>query len=514
MNIRRVLLTVGKRTTLVGMALLLAFIDAGQVAAQVSDEDPHKGDLYYYTNNNIIFYEGGELHCGPGGTAISGGAAAVLQAQKNLDSRWIPVILNASKESNVDPIAMASLLFWEHRGFPKYGEGPNSSESDSIGRGPWQITSGSWNDAFGDYRTMVYDPLVSTKAAAELVSSWGGKAGSPIGSIDQDFSKLKNIPSMATVAKNYNAGKYTWRDPAVATYKQSGRAWLAPDHNWNKVIIDIDEGLTKSDVIDDYILGMTFAYYTMATNTGQLSKGGGTNTKTFVQEALKNAEKIKTFKFGEGGTDADGNVSNDCGDGTVSAGNGNIRDTALGLAWPNQKKDGHQYKSDARRSFQVAMPSVQGTSTANSVFEGRTAWSDCGVFVATVVRYSKADTKYYLRGTGEQVQYVKRNGKKSDPNRKYDVFDGDNNPYIRDDGKLLPGDIMIVNGDGVGHTYIYTGPYKGDDGNKYDSASASWGDHVPMASHVYFTQGGYKYVVARLRINGGAAATTATGATP
>lgn len=497
----------GLRSFLVLAAILLAALDTGVpvwAAPTLDPTDNHKGDLNYYTHNGIIYYEGGFLRCSSGGL-VGGGAAGVLEAQTKLDKKWIPVILNEAQAAGADPIAMASLLFWEHRGFPAYGAGPSPGESDSVGRGPWQITRGAWKTAYGPYETGVYDPLISTKVAALLVKGWGGVAGSPIGSIDQDFSKGKNIPSMATVAKNYNAGFYSWREPGVATYKQAGRAWLAPDRNWNNVPVG---NITKSDVIDDYILGMTFAYYTMATKSGQL---GNVNTAEFVATALTNADKIKNFTFGQGGSQSGSNVANSCSSGT---GNGNIVETANGLAWPNRNYNKQDRKSAARESYQIAMPQIQGEGTANSVYDGMTAWTDCGVFVATTIRLSGADPEYQKRGTALQLPYLRRNADPSNPNRKYDLFEN-----LRSTETLVPGDIFIVSGRGnngrnVGHTFIYTGPYTGDDGKKYDSMSASWGQRVPMAANAYFVQEGVQYVVARLRTNAAAPINTQQGVQP
>jgi hypothetical protein len=36
-----------------------------------------------------------------------------------------------------------------------------------------------------------------------------------------------------------------------------------------------------------------------------------------------------------------------------------------------------------------------------------------------------------------------------------------------------------------GHTYIFTGPYKGTDGKLYNAAAASHYDHVPQADRWY-----------------------------
>ncbi len=491
-----------KRAILICIVIVLGTIDSVPVfAAPLSDPyDTHKGDLYYYTVNGIFFYEGGLLHCGTGGV-VSGGAAGILEAQKALDPKWIPLILNEAKAAETDPIAMAALLFWEHRGFPPYGQGVVPGESDSVGRGPWQFIRGSWPSWAGDYMTNVYDPVISTKVAADYVKRNGGGAGIPIGSIDQDFSKGKNIPSMATVAKNYNAGQGTWREPAVAGYKQDGRIWRDSSKVW---------GGFKQDIIDDYILGMTYAYYLMATKTGQL---GNVNTGAFVAEALANSDKIKNFKFGDSGTQSGSNVANTCGS---SGGNGNIKDTAFSLAWPNRKFNHNDAKSFAKPSYQEVMPKVQGEGTANSInrggnCDGCTAWTDCGVFVATTMRHSGADPNYQKRGTALQLPYLRAHGNPSDPNRLYDIIDGAGDDDLGT--RIVPGDIFIVSGDGVGHTFIYVGPYTGDDGKKYDSLSASWGSRVPMAANAYFVQKGYHYVIAHPRTP---ATTTppATGAQP
>lgn len=489
----KTLVKITKRSIIIVIAVVFATINSGVpvVAAPTDPNDTHKGDLYYYTQNGIFFYEGGFLHCG--NNAISGGAAGVLEAQSKLDKKWVPVILTEAKTYNADPIAMAALLFWEHRGFPAYGAGPQPGESDSVGRGPWQIIKGTWPSWAGDYMTNVYDPVISTKVAADYVQRNGGGAGIPIGSIDQDFSKGKNIPSMATVAKNYNAGQATWREPGVATYKQAGRIWKEPTKNWSE---------TKASIIDDYILGMTYAYYLMATKTAQLDN---VNTSAFVTEALAHADQIKAFKFGQGGTESGSNIANSCGSG---GGNGDIVKTAFELAWPNRNYDHNDGERFAKPTYPPVMRAVQGEATARSIGpQGYTAWTDCGLFVANTMRHSGADPDYQKRGTSLQLPYLRRNGDPNDPNRKYDILENK-----KDTNGLQPGDIFIVSGGSVGHTFIYVGPYKGDDGKNYDSLSASWGSRVPMAAKSYFVQGGYQYVIAHPRLK--SAANTTGGTQP
>jgi|GEM_PF-3879988 len=466
------------------IAVVLVICDPAvmALAAPIEGDKEHKGDSFYYTQNGIIFYDGGQLYCSAGGGAVSGGAAGALQKQRGLGGEWVPVILNAAKEAGADPIAMASLLFWENRGFPAFDA--TWGGSDSIGRGPWQITKATWPSSAGPYSSGVIDPKISTTVAADIVKSYGGEAGIAIGSIDQDFSKGSKIKSMATLAKNYNAGRATWRNPGVASFKTDGRVWMNGSNGaWFS---------QKQEIIDEYILAMTYAYYLIATGQSLPAKGE-LNNDAFVKRAQQNAQAIKDFKVTDGA-----NAANECTDGgTAAGGNGDIVKTALSLAWPNTKYDGIDRKSAAKPSFQKVMPQVEGNATANSVDgRGRTAWSDCGVFVATVMRYSGADPKYDLRDTGTQLAYVRNN------RDKFDIL-----PNLNNTSQLKPGDVFIIDG----HTFLYVGKYKGDDGKTYDSASASFGDHTPMASHAYFSDSRGHYTVARLKTTNSAPATAVGG---
>jgi hypothetical protein len=216
---------------------------------------------------------------------------------------------------------------------------------------------------------------------------------------------------------------------------------------------------------------------------------GDFNTDEFVGRARDNAQKIKDFKIGDGA-----NIANECSAGSAT-GNGSVATVAMALGWPNRKFEKRIAKSAARPSYQSAMPKIHGEG--NVVND---PWTDCGMFVATVIRLSGADKKYYLRGTGVQLDYVKKHPELYEVTNKYNSVD-----------QVKPGDIFIVSGGDVGHTFIYTGKYKGDDGKNYDSMSASWHQRVPMAANAYFEQGGYQYHVARLK-TANAAAETAGGA--
>lgn len=423
-------------------------MDAAALQWRSEGDTTNRGDPHYYTYNGIIFYDGGKLYCSASGDAVAGGAVGILQKQTSLSPEWVPIIVNAASKAGADPIAMASLLFWENRGFPKIDQ--KWGGSDTVGQGPWQIIRDTWPRGAGPYESGSIDPKISTDVAADIVKNYGGEAGIPIGSIDQDFGRGSNIPSMATVAKNYNAGRATWRTPAKAGYKEGGRSWQK--HNSGAWFAQ------KQTIIDEYIMAMTYAYYLMG--TGQpLPAKGELNNDAFVKKAVENADNIKNFKIGDAA-----NTANKCEGTEVVGGNGDIVSTARGLSWLDRKRANQDSKSAAKPEYQKVMPQVHKGDPGNS------AWTDCGVFVATVMRHSGADPKYALRGTGVQLAYMKSN-----PD-KYKV------EAYKNDSQLVPGDVLVYNNGSNGHTFIHGEPYKGTDGKQWDGYSASWFRRVPMAN--------------------------------
>lgn len=138
-------------------------------------------------------------------------------------------------------------------------------------------------------------------------------------------------------------------------------------------------------------------------------------------------------------------TSNSCG-GIIS---GDLIKTALNLALPTPIANGFAEKSDARDTYQVA----------KEKYNPGGYWSDCGMYVATVMIASGVDPNYVKVNVKAQYGYVK-----SHP-EKYLVID---HASIKD---LQPGDILIT-GD-KGHTTIHTGE------QKYPSADASLNDRVP-----------------------------------
>jgi len=219
----------------------------------------------------------------------------------------------------------------------------------------------------------------------------------------------------------------------------------------------------------------------MATQTFQVSAySDGSNYKQHYSQAQSIVSKYYDsatavalpVSFTGAGSGSSSGAATVCAGGVVA---GNIVKTALGLAWPN---GGHgKEQADATPAYQTAMPKAQGGDPGND------AWSDCGVFVATVMISSGADPNYVKRTTGDQMAYMQSHPELYQPIN------------ATSSAQLQPGDIFV---DSV-HTFIYVGPQPG--GN--DVTEASWHDHVPqLDNQVYFNDSGETFSVFR-PINGG-----------
>jgi hypothetical protein len=158
--------------------------------------------------------------------------------------------------------------------------------------------------------------------------------------------------------------------------------------------------------------------------------------------------------------------------GGCGAGSGNIAEVAKNLAWPNDDHPGIGADA-AKPEFVEAMEKYNDGSS------GQTPYSDCGRFVATVMRMSGADPDFPKVSTDVQRTYLETSG-------KYDHWFG------TPPGGMKPGDIL----NGPGHTYLYVGPW-GEEGQGYNSASGSLGQYVPKATTLYAV--GVQFTVYRLK---------------
>jgi hypothetical protein len=155
----------------------------------------------------------------------------------------------------------------------------------------------------------------------------------------------------------------------------------------------------------------------------------------------------KVYEFYNGISPSQGLViSSNCSNGAIA---GNIVETAVNFAQTFPVPNGNISKADARDTYQIAKEQL------NSGGE----WSDCGVFVATVMIASGVDPDYPKIGVANnQEPYVR------DHPEKYKIIES-----IRGVNDLQPGDILITSS----HTIIYTG--KSD----YPAVDASLNQRVP-----------------------------------
>jgi hypothetical protein len=100
------------------------------------------------------------------------------------------------------------------------------------------------------------------------------------------------------------------------------------------------------------------------------------------------------------------------------------------------------------------MPKYNGATTEDP-------FSDCGVFVSTVMIMTGADPTYPKRDTTAQLDYLAKSPKYIQVN-------------ATSTADLRPGDIFITDG----HTYLYVGPQAGG----YSAIGAALHDHVPEAT--------------------------------
>lgn len=316
-----------------------------------------------------------------------------------------------------------------------------------------------------------------------------GMGGSGLTQKANNFFGIKAGSTWTGETINMQTGEETANGGRI-TVTAAFRKYPTPEAGWDGYGQFITQNKRYKDALNypgdpiAYITAIKAAGY--ATDSSYVSKVGGMalTISNYIKKTGKwppSSEVAKT-NTPSGGTSAPSGSKNSCSP-TAITGNGSgstIVQTALLLAWPNKGLHNGTSKSLAREEYQIAMPKYNDYSNA-----GSTPWTDCGVFVATVMRASGADPKYAGRGTSVQLNYVKTNS-------QYFAF------IPKDTSELLPGDTMTLNG----HTYVYTGPYKGDNGRDYTIAQASLGDHPPEAGNVFLSDSRGKYTAARIKASG------------
>jgi hypothetical protein len=325
-------------------------------------------------------------------------------------------------------------------------------------------------------------PYEAILAQGALESTWGR---SKLTQQANNFFGIKAGSNWTGETINMQTGEQT-SSGAGYTVNAAFRKYPSPEAGWDGYGQFITQNPRYKEALRHpgdpiaYITAIRAAGY--ATDVSYVSKVGGLalSIAEYIKKTGKwppSSEVAKTNTPTGGTTPAGTGNPNSCAPLQVT-GNGSssvIVQTALSLAWPNKGKHNGTAKSLAREEYQIAMPKFNNQS-------GIDEWTDCGVFTATVMRMSGADPQYVGRGTPTQLNYIKTSS-------KFFAF------IPKDTSQLLPGDVMVLNG----HTYMYTGPYKGDDGRDYTIAQASLHDHPPEAGNVYLSDDRGPYTAGRVK---------------
>lgn len=171
---------------------------------------------------------------------------------------------------------------------------------------------------------------------------------------------------------------------------------------------------------------------------------------------------------------------------------GDIVEASMELAWADHRtvENPGGWQSNPRLGEEEARPEY--VETAEAIHENINAgfFTDCGAFVATVMRSSGIDPNYQLRGTTQQQPYLQ-------DSEEWETFTPTN------EGELEPGDVLIANYSGGGqgeggHTYIYTGDRADTEETYARAQGASLGQRPPSGHAMVFSApGGVSYMAAR-----------------
>lgn len=372
-----------------------------------------------YPAQNIRLYDPKSSAC----TEAAGSVSADLS--KNIPSDWGKIFSAAAEKFDVNPNFLAALYLTEQGNTWK----PLNSQwaSSQVGAsGPMQFMPGTWaghaQDGNGDGKAEVTNPYDAVFGAAHLIKSMGTDKKTPLGDIG---SPWKRQPKTIL----YAAGEYNWGGGNV----QSHTSDSSP--------------LTDAPVETQNYLKNIYELF-----NSDFTKSGHPNYRD-------------PASTGEGGNGSSVVSASSCANNTGGVHAGSIVETAKGLINKDNPGTASQAYRDARAKYNK---------------EAGDDMTDCGKYVATVMRASGADPDYPSAGTSIQRNYVMNSP-------KYTII------KTKSPSDLQPGDILVNNG----HTMLYIG----DQGNGNVAAEASLGDHPPRYANIgrVQTQLGFSdNVVARL----------------
>ena len=372
-----------------------------------------------YPAQNIRLYDPKSSAC----TEAAGSVSADLS--KNIPSDWGKIFSAAAEKFDVNPNFLAALYLTEQGNTWK----PLNSQwaSSQVGAsGPMQFMPGTWaghaQDGNGDGKAEVTNPYDAVFGAAHLIKSMGTDKKTPLGDIG---SPWKRQPKTIL----YAAGEYNWGGGNVQSHTSDSSPLTDAPTETQNYLKNIYE-LFNSD----------------------FTKSGHPNYRD-------------PASTGEGGNGSSVVSASSCANNTGGIHAGSIVETAKGLINKDNPGTASQAYRDARAKYNK---------------EAGDDMTDCGKYIATVMRASGADPDYPSAGTSIQRNYVMNSP-------KYTIIN------TKSPSDLQPGDILVNNG----HTMLYIG----DQGNGNVAAEASLGDHPPRYANIgrVQTQLGFSdNVVARL----------------
>ncbi|MDB5175771.1 MAG: Peptidase [Candidatus Saccharibacteria bacterium] len=410
---------IGERVALVAslLVLLSSSMLSGPVSALSAAQKKafDQGIDYYDTEDNT--------GCTTDESAVAGTLPPSVPAV------YADIFTKAAAQYHTNPQFIAALFMSEHSNV--WVPADTKWASSPVGAsGPFQFMPGTWsgykvdgnNDGVVDIQNL-YD---ATYAVANMLARNGMTTTSPLGTLETPFKPGTFVFFSAT---------YNWGGGNVGSKTTPSSPLSAAPAETENYMTNI---------------------YTL------ISSG-------FTKGSPKNGDPVDQTggKTAVGGTAAGVSAAGTgCSSGVVA---GNIVETALNLAWDTP---GHgPLESDAKPTYQKAMPQYNGTT-------GATPFSDCGIFVATVMIASGADPNYPKVYTPTQMAYLA-----SSPNYTEIKIPPDAKNVNTGDLGLQPGDIFINSV----HTYIFVGPQS----KGFSIVSASLGQRVPEAGNgVYFYQDG------------------------
>lgn len=197
----------------------------------------------------------------------------------------------------------------------------------------------------------------------------------------------------------------------------------------------LNKFMKGNETDEEHLLRLALAGY----NAGQGAvQSYGFNLEKMFSDPKKPGYKTETKKYVENiVAAANGSYTSSC-EHSGQVPEGSVVETSMALAW--EEKVALPFSSAYAYGRAESRPEYVDASTKLNSDLHTAYFTDCGVFVSTVMRTSGADKGFPARGTSVMMSYLQSSD-------KYEFF------LPQSEGELQPGDILITHG----HIFLYTG---------------------------------------------------------